>query len=295
MDAVIRRAAALAGLCAGCGVPTVTLSEAQNYAYTSALTAPCQTIGAGSDPTLSWDGLDVGLLGDPVDPTAIDALRFASFDDLSREEVLSGIDRGVLSQRDVTSYADLSPSGRTSASLSAFTALGVPLDPARLVPGGTYLVDAERRPPEGGAIYLTFTFLCPDEASDATAVVLDRDTASLAIDVDLGAMEPVEIPAADARIDWSAITRGGNGAAIVPYAIDRLSAVRFEGDVEADLLRADPAERFTADVGGWTSWRLSDLEDEGASFPGFDGDGWWLALECTTCLNPAPVFFGRVG
>ena len=45
------------------------------------------------------------------------------------------------------------------------------------------------------------------------------------------------------------------------------------------------------DLPGGTTASLGDATNGGAAFDGFSGNGvWLLALRCTTCANPAPLF-----
>ena len=288
----------------GCGgTPTIVLTDAENYGFTSELTATCQPVKPASDLTITWADLDEDLLGGPIVPTTdIDALTLARFAGLSQADVLAGINGGVLAQRDVTAFANIEPvDGATSAALSGFATVGTPLDVSVLTPdAGTFLLDAARRAPDGRETYLTFTFLCPAFDETNTTVVLSRDTASLSYEVDLRSLAPIALGSADdALIDWSDLTRAGNGGALVPFDIDRMRLVRYDADLaalEADLLDAVTAAAWSADVGGWGDWLLSDLVDaDGAPFEGFADPGlYWVALDCTTCLNPAPLFLGQL-
>lgn len=288
----------------GCGAPpTLTLLDAQNYHYTSELVAPCQPVKAQSELTITWDGLDEDLLGVPADPSAdVDVLAVARFASLSREEVLARINDGVIAMKDVTAAAQYEPpDGVTTAAISAFGYNGTLLDVAQIDPaGGTFLLDAASTTADGRPLYLTFTFLCPDPAEENTTVTLASDSASLSFDVDLQSLTPIALDGArDAEIDWSDLETAGNGGELVPFDIDRMRVFHTAGDaaaLEADLLHAEPLGTWTADVSGWGHWPLSGLTDaDGGDFPGVDGEGtWWLALDCSTCLNPAPLFLGRL-
>jgi hypothetical protein len=295
----------LLGLLACGGTETIVLTDAQNYAFTSMISADCQTIPAGQDSRVDWSALTADILGNTLDPAKdVDTLQLALFPDLTSEQVLAGINDDTLAQSDVAGFADLQPpDGTTESTLSAFDTMGTPLDVAQIVAdGSTYLLNASTQLEDGRVRYDTFTFLCPTATDEAATIALAPDSATLEWTVDLDGAEPIDMLGAKKIIvDWSELTQNGSDLEIDLADIDRMLLARYDEDlaaIEADFLRVEALaeDTWSADVEGWGDWPLSDLESpEGEAFTGFEGDGTWiLALQCTTCINPAPPFLGVV-
>jgi hypothetical protein len=96
------------------------------------------------------------------------------------------------------------------------------------------------------------------------------------------------------RLDWSGLTRDGQGAPFEPTRVDTVMVGRFEEDLtglEASFLdlEALAEELYAYPVSGGTTVDLAALSE--GSFPGFAAEGTWiLALRCSSCANPAPLF-----
>ena len=286
-------------LLAACGPGVLVLEDAMNYRFTTSLTADCQTVPAGEDGLVDWSALTVDLQGHALDPTRdIDEVRLVKFLDRTRQEVLEAISTNAIEQPDITEYASYQPvSGETSALLSEFEFFGTPLVPEEriLADGGTYLASALT----GLYAYRMLTFFCPEEGAPAATVSLASDSAILDFDVDIDAGEP--IPPDGEEVDWTGLTTDGLDNAFPISNVDGLMVGRYDqsvADLEGaffDILTlADPA--WEADVEGVGSLDLTTLEAaDGTAWTSFDEEGTWLvALRCSTCTNPAPLFLGVV-
>jgi len=284
----------------GCNFELGPLTDAQNYSYTSEITAPAQTVGPG-DGTLDWSTLDVDLLGRGIDPSSdVDTLQIIRYNDKTVDELTEAINDDDLQMSWVSGAVEYHNQSGTSAAFGDFVILGVgtPIDPdAEVVSGPTYLVNAASEDVIG---YRMLTFFQVDESSDNHDISLAPDSADLEFSVDLGSAERIQIKSSDSYvIDWTDLTVDGTGGELRLADIDELLLARYElgiEEIEADFLRLEEiAERmFRADIGGLPEYELYDLvDDDGVAFDGFDKDGTWiLALRCSTCINPAPPFVG---
>ena len=142
-------------------------------------------------------------------------------------------------------------------------------------------------------------FLLPDPgAHDDTVQILDATT-TLAVELELEALTPITVPmGAGFAVDWSSLELDGLGNPISAGALDRLLLGRFDADL-AELEERGPAllvsaeELWTIEVEGYRADLAGLCPSEG--FCGVDADSTWLlALSCSTCLNPAPLFVTRL-
>ncbi|MSP56155.1 MAG: hypothetical protein EXR69_11210 [Myxococcales bacterium] len=173
-------------------------------------------------------------------------------------------------------------------------------------------VDVESEFVEGGGTYLLLlasgttpgvgtrmlTFLEPQAGSEVVSVDVDDGCGVLAFSADQGSLTEPRV--CGLTVDWGAVTVDGQGNAFDPDQVDGLLLGYFEGqelsEVEADFLNLEsratalysmslPGGRV-ADLAGATS-----AADGTTLFPGFTGAGFWLlALTCSRCYNPAPMF-----
>ncbi|MBN1337550.1 MAG: hypothetical protein JXB39_16475 [Deltaproteobacteria bacterium] len=286
-------------LLAACGPGVIVLEDAQNYAFTTDLTADCQTVPAGEDSLVDWSGLSTDLQHHAMDPTTqVSEVRLVRFLSLTQEEVLERISMNGIDMADILETASYVPvSGQTSAWLTEFDFFGTPVVPEKHVldDGRTYLVAAIT----GLYEYRMLTFFCPETGAEPTTVRLLPDSAVLTFEVDIDAGEP--IPEDGSEVDWTGLRTDGLGNEFPVSNVDGLLVGRYEpsiGELETSFFDlpalADPA--WEADVEGRGRWDLTTLEtDEGLGWSSFEAGWTWLvALRCSTCTNPAPLFLGVV-
>lgn len=286
-------------LALGCQSETlVVLQDAQNYSYNSAIAAPYTVVPARTDLTVDWSGLHRDLLDNPMEPTTdVATVSLVQFPEMTEDEVLQGINDDTLLQSDLSGFADYPVvAGETSAMTTQFSLMGYAVNPeANLVEGGgTYLVSAVT----GESQYRMFTFFRPVEGAQPATVALTSDSATLSFQASLTGGQTPDMPASGRiRVDWSELSLNGAGLPIDLPDVDTLTLARYEeslAGLEADFLHVDALaeQRWTAEVDGWGDWYLDDLEDaDGNEFQAFDEPGTWLlALQCSSCLNPAPPF-----
>ena len=93
-------------------------------------------------------------------------------------------------------------------------------------------------------------------------------------------------------LDWSGLSQTGAGNPLVLNRIDRLVMAGFSQSIEGvseDFLRSRSlaTQIYEHNVAGKIALPLDDITD----FEGFDTElNWLIALECSLCLNPAPLF-----
>ncbi len=143
-------------------------------------------------------------------------------------------------------------------------------------------------------------FVEPTKGAKPTTIFLENDSASLEYDLDLGASSTIPADKAKAyEVNWMDLTTDGQGNELELSNIDQLMLARYSlsiGELEDqffDLLYI-AEELYEAEVEGLGQYDLEMAVDEnGDAFAGFEESGTWiLALRCSTCPNPAPLFLG---
>lgn len=276
------------------------LSDAQNYSLQSTLTADSQVVASGEDTEVIWTNLTSDLQGEEMDPTSdIDEVRVIRFGSMTQEEILDGINTDTLKQSDITGFAAYHPeSGETTAMLTEFAFFNVYVDPAEeIVEGmGTFLLSALT----GEYDYRMFSFFEPTEGEDVVPIELHSDSAQLDFDVDLQSAELVTSKRAHHYIiDWTGLTEDAYDNDLEVSNIDSLLLARYTLDlteIEDQFVELEYIydEAYEAEIGGSGEYDLMEATDaDGNAFAGFEGEGTWLlALRCSTCINPAPLFIG---
>ncbi|MCK6526868.1 hypothetical protein L6R50_04685 [Myxococcota bacterium] len=283
---------------------TLTLSDSQNYDFEGTLDIRPYDLADGSDPLFDWSGLDTDLQGHPLDPvTDVDQVTIVVFRYLSEGEVEEKLSSNTLEQVDVGLFASVDPGDATSVRLSELTLMGNDIDVEQyFVEGyGTWLVSlATGSTPGVGTRMAAFARPLPSEAE--TTLTFAADSTVLDFTVDLASLDPLPAPAGveELTVDWSGVGTDGLGNAFQADSIDRVMVGQYTSLAPADLeeqfldleILADSLWRL--DVSGGTEAALGQAAGD-APFPGFDSAGTWvLALQCTTCANPAPPFLTLV-
>lgn len=280
-------------------LPYGQLADANNYTFTGALDVPEVVTVSGADVEICWDDVLHDLQCHGLDPDAdIDNVGLVRFPNLGHAEIEAALSTNALQQADISGYVE-HPADGTCARLADFSFFGTGIDVTEEYTdaGGAYLLLlTEGTTPGVGARMLTF--LTPRADSDVAAVSVPDGCGLLEVDADLAALTPVPMPAAAPwTVDWSTLTRDGQGNPVAVEDIDSLMlgfyAGRTPADLAAGLLDLETAADvlYTAPLAGGTTADLADATGTGGAFAGFSGDGTWLlALRCSRCYNPAPVF-----
>jgi hypothetical protein len=268
------------------------LEDGNNYDYTPTLTATSVSVPAFEDVRVSWANLSVDLLGHDMDPALLDRASLLVGRDLTAEEMLEALALDRLDMSDLRIMLLCTPTD-AACLLSDFGLAGSTLDPAKYFEpdSGAWLI-APGQSTEAGVASLVFLVPDPD-APPTDQVDMSDAPATLEVDADLSTLEPLYVAAESApRVDWSSITMDALGNTVDGSRFDRLLLGRYElsiDELETRFLDLETiaTQTWEQDVTGLTELDLSSLEDA----PPFDTDATWLlALQCSTCMNPAPRF-----
>lgn len=276
----------------GCtGLDAIT--DAHQFRYTSDLRCTPVPAQSEADVCLDWSTLSVDIQGHAVaaDPGITD-LRMVVFDSLSWDEILTGLASDTLDQSDVGLYMRCEPApGETTCCLDQFGIQGstTAVSPYFTQGSGRWLFALSTDGVDGSR---TLACLEPRDDSATTTVLVDDDSASLDMDVDLQAGDAACVQD-DVTLDWSALTVDGLGNPFQHARIDLLQVAAYDQDLGTlqDRFVDLPtlaAETWSLDVTGRQQAALSELSGP-RPLTGLDADHTWLfVLWCSTCENPVP-------
>jgi len=277
-------------------------ADENNFNYSGAMHVPVITTASGVDLNICWDQLVQDIQCHDMDPNAdIDNVGLVRLPYLSQAEVSERLAGQGLQQADISGYVELNTNGETCLSLADMNFYGTMID----VPseynedGGTYLmIHTTGTEPGIGARMLTF--LEPKADSKVTGVDTENGCGVLDFTADMRSLTPLSMPAAGPWVvDWSGLTQDGQGIALQDGTVDGLM-VAFYADLEpADLepeffdLELIPTSMWQLDIESGTIADLAEATNGTSNFTGIDtaaAGTWALALRCSTCQNPAPLF-----
>lgn len=280
-----------------CAAPG-TFGDAQNYTFAADFQITNQVAMAHGDLRLDASALTTDLRGLPVSPPDdLGQIAALLFDGLSQGELEQLMADDELQQSAIGFFGMAFLDGDPHADLSELGVLGNPVDlPSYFSEGAyTWLITTSTGTVPGKGLRMA-QFIEASAASDNLDVRLTDTSAALQVDATLGDLEPIGLAAGTGTVDWSTMTVDGRGRALDPTRIDTV-AVSFYADLDVDgleagFLRADADATHlwtTAPVGATAD--LTTLTGD-VPFEGVTDDGLWaLALQCSRCINPAPVAF----
>lgn len=281
---------------------TVYLADGNNFSYVGTVDAPSLDVASGQDLHICWAQLTEDIQCHEMDPTVdVGILTLARFLNLTEAEIERQISDDTLEQSALSGFLDYPvPEGETCAQLADFTLQGTPVDLAEefYEGGGTYLLLAGSGT-EPGLGTRAMMFLDPLEASENTEVAFEPACGTLDFSVDLASLAPIALPAEAESwiVDWGGLTVNGLGHPFELSTIDRLMIGNYADwglpDLEEHFLdlQLDASGLWYLDTGGAFSADLATATGDDGAFPGFSASGSWvLALMCTRCTNPAPLF-----
>ena len=281
---------------------TIVLTDANNFTYVGDIDAPSHEVASGVNIEICWDGLVQDIQCHEVDPTADPGIvTMARFSSLSEVEVEEQISNDTLPQSALSGFLSFEiPAGETCAQLEDFSLEGTPvvLEEQFYEGGGTYLllVGAGSEP---GQSTLSMDFMVPTASSEVTDLTIDDACATLDFSADLSSLETIAPKAGGSSwvVDWGGLTVTGLSNPITLSKVDRLMVGHYAslsvGDLEADFLDLEliADELYYLDVAGELDADLALATGDDGDFTGFtDGGTWVLALMCSSCSNPAPLF-----
>jgi hypothetical protein len=278
------------------------LADPQNFSYTGDIYAPNHETVSGENVEICFDGLSHDIQCHEVDPSSDPGIvTLARFNNLSEEEVEEQISNDTLPQSAISGYLSvLVEPGETCVQLEDMSLQGteIVLEEEYYEGGGTYLVLVGAGD-EPGMNTLSMDFFVPLEASDVTGVDIEDACSTLDFLADVASSETAALPseAEELWVDWGDLTVTGLGNPINLAKIDGLMLGHYAELSVAELeesfldLELIASELYTMDLGGTFSADLYQASGDDGAFTGFTADGTWvLALTCSTCSNPAPLF-----
>lgn len=278
---------------------TVLLGDENNFFYTGTLDAPSFAMAQNTDITVSWADLVTDLRCHDLDPVVdIDNSALLIFPYLTEEEVEDGLSTDTLDQADLGGYLSQQPGDATSVSLSGYTFFGTDADIVNRYDAGsgTWLVLLTT----GTEVAIgtrMLAFITPTDAGGLTETSVSDGCSILDFDADLASLTPVPMLSDGPwELDWSALTQNGQDGEFVPTRADGVMIARFAesvAELEDNFLDLEELAEdvWTYELTSGTTADLGALTGPSDPFPGFLDDGVWvLALTCSTCPNPAPLF-----
>ena len=277
----------------------LSFADEHNFQFSSSLFSDPVQVQAENDLDLDWSLLTQDLLGNAINPeqdiAKISLLLFAS---LSHEQVLAGVSNENLRQSDLSGYAEYFPSaGEVRASVTQFSLQGVDVDPVEhLYPNaGTFMLLAANAREES----LMLSFFETVEDSSVVNVGLSSQSTSLSYTANLREQERLSAgPAQRYVLDWSQLTKSGTGTPLQGGQLDSIMIAGFSesiAELETQFLQLPTLadEIYILDLEYETAIDMERLREEG--FQNFSTqDRWLIALRCSRCLNPAPLFVGII-
>ncbi|MFT4974464.1 MAG: hypothetical protein ACI8S6_000347 [Myxococcota bacterium] len=280
----------------------VELGDQNNFQYTGVISLTEVAVAAQQDVQFSWPALSKDMQCHGVDPAAdIDNIAVMVFPHLSPAEVEDGLTFDTLQQIDMGLYIEALTEGATELPLSALTFYGT--DPKilkyttagsgtwlALLTSGTQLAVGTR----------ALAFFTPTDGEENTTVSIGDSCDVLDFEADLESLVRVPVNVEGPwPVSWLELTVNGQRAPINLGKIDRVMLARYESLDRAALqgqfldLELVADDLWMLELSGGAAAELGELTHTrtGAAFSGFTTEGTWLlALRCTTCPNPAPLF-----
>lgn len=276
----------------------LSFGDEHNFTFSSSLSSAPIEVQAERDVTLDWSELEQDLLGNGINPVEdIAKISLLLFANLSHEYVLSGVSNENLRQSDLSGYAEYFPNGETQASLTQFSLQGVDVVPEEhlYADAGTFMLLASNEREDS----LMLSFFETKLDSSNVEMAMTSQSASLSYTVNLHEQErQSSSPAKNYVLDWSAITQSGTGAPIQGGQLDSIMIAGFSeslSELETQFLQLPSIaeEMYVLDLEYETAIDLERLATQG--FQDFSTqERWLIALRCSRCLNPAPLFVGII-
>jgi hypothetical protein len=273
--------------------PSPILTDANNFSYSSRIDIQRQEVKANTDVWISWSTLTVDMLGHEFDSAEIENVTLVVFGGMDEEALETAVATNDLSQSSVRVFmnCDAHDSG---CWLSEFNVLTTDIDIEERFNSeeGIWMVALSG----SGSLYRKLLILLPSETTEQTEASFSNEEGMFIVDADLRGQEVIPIPLGeDITFSWSNLTRDGQHSALPLHKIDQVDIAWYSdvglNDLEEKFLDIEllADEHWTAGVDGLSEFSTAELP----SFDGFDADGQWLlALRCSTCASPMPLFLG---
>jgi hypothetical protein len=278
----------------------VILADDENFSYVGDLVLTSTQTAELSDLHFDWSEVANDLQCHAMDPAAdVDNLALMVFPNLSQEEVALELSNDSLQQRDLGAYISFENDDHlTEADLTDLTFFGT--DPeivSEYAEGsGTWmLLLASGTTPGVGTRILHF--IEPLASSENTEIDFPDGCGMLDFDADLLSKQTTAISTEGPWVlDWTDLSIDGRGNDFNHSSIDGVMVGRYADLSVEDLqnqfldieLMAD--DLWTIELTGGSTADLANLSGD-TPFTDFSAEGTWIvALRCSLCSNPAPLF-----
>jgi hypothetical protein len=290
----------------------VVITDETNYSLTDSFSISHTVMQNNYDLVFDWSQLTVDFFGKAVNPTTDINTVSVSLWNLTPPQIEEALKVDNLPLTSNSGVITNFPDGTyTHIDLLNFNELGQPLPVDQLwsrfdvtTPNYqypqdqyTFLVMAQSGADVGKQPHSIALFNL-DTNSTTTQLNLTNDSTKLSYSVDLWKGHPMLVPTGvpAVTIDWSQMTTNclGNyydGSQITEAAVAHY-ANKSLADLQSEFLNLEDIADgwWSSDSLGGRTVDLSTLTDKnGATFPGIDDNGVWMAaLFCGNCNNPAP-------
>lgn len=290
-------------LCAvGCGDKVTSLEDTHNYAYSGTIDIPTVTTASETDLSICWGEVAEDIRCHGLDPGPdINNLSLIRFPAMSEADLEDKLAQDSLLQSEQNGVVELQPADdQTCALLSDLTFFGTETDIITEYRTGDelFLLTLATGTQAGQGTRLML-LLEPSTESTVADVEVEDGCGVVDFTADLAALQSLVLPADGPWIvEWSGVTRTGLGNEMVLGNVDGVMLAFYEGMSVSDLepqfldLELIASELYNVEISAGSGADLAEaVDDSGATFGGFAGNGTWLlALTCSTCANPAPLF-----
>ena len=289
----------------------VLANEKNNYSFSSDIKLTPVPVAGMSNLAFDWSGLTRDFEGHALSPATDLGMAIVMFWDLPLDQFEAQLNADGLFTSDLIVSPPLSlllSGGATSAHLYDFTINTTPvtsdminpyLDAAAFTPANSsFIVGVESGTALGRDLRMMQAFSL-DPSSSATKVVITNDSMRLSYTVNLHDLTPTVVPGGTPALtlDWSQMITNGLGREFVVNDVTDAIVGHYSetpAELEAQFLDLDriALATYRAPIPSGRVLDFTKLKDEnGASFPGVDANGTWVAgLVCGNCRNPAPWY-----
>lgn len=284
-----------------CGEKVVSLTDDHNYTYAGTIDIPVMTTAAQTDLEICWPDVVEDIRCHEIDPgldiNQISLIRFPAMSELDLEDKLA---RDALLQSEQNGVVELlTEDDQYCANLSELTFFGTETDIISEYrdEDELFLLTLASGTQAGQGTRL-MVLLDPTESESNTSVNVEDGCGVVDFTADLSGLMSLTLPVDGGVVEWSTLGRTGLGNDLVLGNVDGVMLAFYEGLTVADLepqfldLELIATSLYTVEIAAGSGADLATATTaDGQTFGGFSGDGTWLlALTCSTCANPAPLF-----
>jgi hypothetical protein len=302
-----------------CMGTNIVAGAANNYAFSSTMRLPPQTVKSMSNLKFDWGGVTKDFLGHTIGGTnTIDTMSLLVIW-LPLTEVEFKLNKDTLSQQDVYQVPPpswpapgMSAGATTSAMLYDFTANGIAVTPDQFNAATdpamfgkdmfTFMAAAANGLTIGEGFRMLQTFHV-DASSSNTTVSLSNTSTQLTCQVSLRNLTITGVTAGTPALTMSwqqLVAQGGMNALGNPFEDNYITSAvvghftETPEELEKKFLDLDliATKYYRADIIQNGMLDFTALRtDGGEAFPGVDNTGTWMVgLICGNCQNPAPWY-----